>query len=85
MSSGFEESFEFRPNSEGFVVNGHHPIHLHNLSEQNNQVVVLYTLDDQHQADLALANVSELNSDSEVDEEDNDDDKSDGAEKLLNY
>ncbi|GKV33924.1 hypothetical protein SLEP1_g42359 [Rubroshorea leprosula] len=36
-----------------FVVDRHRPIHLHNLSDQNEQVVVLYTHDDEQQADLA--------------------------------
>ncbi|OWM62774.1 cell division control protein 45 homolog [Punica granatum] len=58
-----------------FVVDSHRPIHLHNLSEQNEQVVVLYTRDDEQQADLAydfdvsaLASASDLNSDDEVDD-----------------
>ncbi|KAL2932785.1 Cell division control protein 45-like protein [Bienertia sinuspersici] len=66
-----------------FVVDSHRPIHLHNLSEGNDQVVVLYTKDDEEQADLTydfdiwqLANVSDLNSDDEggveSDEEDSD-------------
>ncbi|PON36038.1 CDC45 family [Parasponia andersonii] len=64
------------PAARVFVVDSHRPIHLHNLSEQNDRVVVLYTVDDEHQADLAydfdvsaLANASELNSDDEAEEE----------------
>ncbi|XP_068660832.1 uncharacterized protein [Aristolochia californica] len=56
-----------------FVVDSHRPIHLHNLSDKNKQVVVLYTHDDEQRADLhydfdfvALANESDLNSDDEI-------------------
>uniref|UniRef100_A0A803N1I7 Uncharacterized protein n=1 Tax=Chenopodium quinoa TaxID=63459 RepID=A0A803N1I7_CHEQI len=35
-----------------FVVDSHRPIHLHNLSDGNDRVVVLYTKDDEEQADL---------------------------------
>lgn len=62
------------PAARVFVIDSHRPIHLHNLSEQNDQVIVLYTLDDEHQSDLAcdfdisaLANASDLNSDDELD------------------
>lgn len=58
-----------------FVVDSHRPIHLHNLSDQNDRVVVLYTMDDENQADLAydfdvsaLASASDLNSDDEVED-----------------
>ena len=61
------------PVARVFVVDSHRPIHLHNLSDQNDRVVVLYTQDDEHQTDLAydfdvsaLANASDLNSDDEV-------------------
>ncbi|XP_038980770.1 cell division control protein 45 homolog [Phoenix dactylifera] len=61
--------------ARAFVIDSHRPIHLHNLSEQNHQVVVLFTQEDEHQADLAydfdvsaLANASDLNSDDEIDE-----------------
>lgn len=64
------------PGARVFVVDSHRPIHLHNLSEGNDQVVVLYTRDDEHQADLAydldvsaLANASDLMSDDEIDDE----------------
>ncbi|XP_058182116.1 uncharacterized protein LOC131300348 [Rhododendron vialii] len=62
------------PCAKVFVVDSHRPIHLHNLSDQNDGVVVLYTRDDEDQADLAydlrvpvsaLANASDLNSDDE--------------------
>ncbi|KAI8020987.1 hypothetical protein LOK49_LG03G03067 [Camellia lanceoleosa] len=71
------------PSSRVFVVDSHRPIHLHNLSDQNDRVVVLYTQDDEDQADLAydlkvpvsaLANASDLNSDDEG-EEDSDGDE----------
>ncbi|XP_047318602.1 cell division control protein 45 homolog [Impatiens glandulifera] len=57
-----------------FVIDSHRPIHLHNLSDQNDRVFVLYTREDEEQADLAcvmkvpvsaLANASDLNSDDE--------------------
>ncbi|GFY99387.1 cell division cycle 45 [Actinidia rufa] len=69
-----------------FVVDSHRPIHLHNLSDENDRVVVLYTRDDEDQADLAydlrvpvsaLANASDLNSD---DEGDNDSESEDESE-----
>uniref|UniRef100_A0A803PG21 Uncharacterized protein n=1 Tax=Cannabis sativa TaxID=3483 RepID=A0A803PG21_CANSA len=41
------------PAARVFVVDSHRPIHLHNLCEQNDRVVVLYTLDDENQSDLA--------------------------------
>ncbi|MQL77797.1 hypothetical protein Taro_010220 [Colocasia esculenta] len=62
------------PQVRVFVIDSHRPVHLHNLSEQNDQVVVLYTAEDEHQADLsydfdvsALANAADLNSDDELD------------------
>lgn len=64
------------PSMRVFVVDSHRPIHLHNLSDGNDKVVVLYTKDDEEQADLTydfdiwqLANVSDLNSDDEGGEE----------------
>ncbi|KAK7841850.1 uncharacterized protein LOC112004991 [Quercus suber] len=77
------------PVARVFVVDSHRPIHLHNLSDQNDRVVVLYTQDDEHQADLAydfdvsaLASASDLNSDDEVDELDSEDeDDSDSEEE----
>uniref|UniRef100_A0A7N0V3P9 Uncharacterized protein n=1 Tax=Kalanchoe fedtschenkoi TaxID=63787 RepID=A0A7N0V3P9_KALFE len=72
------------PAARVFVVDSHRPIHLHNLSEENDRVVVLYTLDDEQQADLAydfdvsaLANASDLNSDDDGMSEDRSDDESD--------
>ncbi|CAN1131125.1 Cell division control protein 45 homolog [Linum perenne] len=70
------------PGVRVFVVDSHRPIHLHNLNEQNENVVVLYTREDERQADLAydfsdaahdfdvsaLANAGDLNSDDEGDE-----------------
>ncbi|KAL6511112.1 hypothetical protein OROGR_022236 [Orobanche gracilis] len=67
------------PFARVFVVDSHRPIHLHNLSDENDSVVVLYTQDDEHQADLAydfdvsaLANASDLNSDDEIEYDDSD-------------
>jgi cell division control protein 45 len=72
------------PVARVFVVDSHRPIHLHNLSDQNDRVVVLYTQDDEQQTDLAydfdvsaLANASDLNSDDEVDEESDSEDEND--------
>ncbi|KAL9999048.1 putative CDC45 family protein [Helianthus debilis subsp. tardiflorus] len=69
------------PVARVFVVDSHRPIHLHNLSEGNDRVVVLYTRDDENQADLsydfdvsALAAASDLNSDDEVEDDDSDSD-----------
>lgn len=79
-----------------FVVDSHRPIHLHNLSDVNDQVVVLYTKDDEEQADLTydfdvwqLANVSDLNSDdeggeSEEDESENESESDEEGENGLN-
>ncbi|GAA0157152.1 replication origin binding protein [Lithospermum erythrorhizon] len=74
-----------------FVVDSHRPIHLHNLSEQNERVVVLYTDDDERHADLlydaevlsVLANASDLNSDDEFEEDldSEDEDESDSEEE----
>ncbi|KAF7825819.1 cell division control protein 45-like protein [Senna tora] len=73
------------PAARVFVVDSHRPIHLHNLSDENERVVVLYTRDDEQQADLAydfdvsaLANASDLNSDDrEAEEESDSDDEND--------
>ncbi|MBA0758414.1 hypothetical protein Gotri_021414, partial [Gossypium trilobum] len=66
-----------------FVVDSHRPIHLHNLSDQNDQVVVLYTNDDERLADLAydfevmeLANASYCLHNSELDGEEDEDSES---------
>ncbi|KAH0633524.1 hypothetical protein KY284_036310 [Solanum tuberosum] len=72
------------PLARVFVVDSHRPIHLHNLSNQNDRVIVLYTGDDEQQADLAydfdvsaLANASDLNSDDEFEEESDSEDEND--------
>ncbi|PIA53307.1 hypothetical protein AQUCO_00900110v1 [Aquilegia coerulea] len=65
-----------------FVIDSHRPIHLHNLSDNNKRVVVLYTREDEREADLvydfdvsALATaVSDLNSDDEIAENSDDSD-----------
>ncbi|KAK6937627.1 CDC45 family [Dillenia turbinata] len=74
------------PSARVFVVDSHRPIHLHNLSEQNDRVIVLYTGDDENQADLAydfdvsaLAHASDLNGDDEL-EENLDSDDENGSE-----
>lgn len=81
---------EIGPVARVFVVDSHRPIHLHNLSSQNDRVVVLYTLDDENQADLsydfdvsALAAESDLTTDDEFEEvesesEDDDEEFEDG-------
>lgn len=76
-----------------FVVDSHRPIHLHNLSDENDRVVVLYTRDDEEQTYLAydfdvsaLANASDLNSnddgviDGTSDEENDSDTDEDGVD-----
>ncbi|XP_070012221.1 uncharacterized protein LOC107792112 [Nicotiana tabacum] len=75
---------EIGPLARVFVVDSHRPIHLHNLSDQNDRVIVLYTKDDEQQADLAydfdvsaLANASDLNSDDEFEEESDSEDEND--------
>lgn len=72
------------PSACVFVVDSHRPIHLHNLSDRNDRVVVLYTKDDEHQADLAydfdiseLANAGDLNSDDEIEDDSDSEDEND--------
>ncbi|PKU77191.1 cell division control protein 45 homolog [Dendrobium catenatum] len=74
-----------------FVIDSHRPIHLHNLSKQNDQIIVLYTEEDEHHADLiydfdvsALANASDLNSDDEIGESSDSDDDSENEEDERN-
>ncbi|GMH02488.1 hypothetical protein Nepgr_004327 [Nepenthes gracilis] len=77
-----------------FVVDSHRPIHLHNLSEKNSQVAVLYTLDDERQGDLSydfdvseLSNVGDLNSDDEdedIEEDSDDENDSDSGDEDAN-
>ena len=57
-------------NVKVFVVDSHRPIHLHNLSDENKHVFVLYTHADEDQADVAndfhiteLENKMDLDSD----------------------
>ncbi|KAL1834904.1 hypothetical protein ACET3Z_004555 [Daucus carota] len=75
------------PMARVFVVDSHRPIHLHNLSDLNERVVVLYTRDDEHQADLAydfdvsaLANAGDLDSDDDIEEDEEDSDDEDGSD-----
>ncbi|CAA3020004.1 cell division control 45 homolog [Olea europaea subsp. europaea] len=79
---------EIGPSARVFVVDSHRPIHLHNLSSQNDLVVVLYAKDDEHQADLvydfdvsALANECDLNSDNEFEDDSDSEDESDSEEE----
>lgn len=67
-----------------FVVDSHRPIHLHNLSDANQNVVVLYTLDDEQQADLAydfkvsaLATACDLDADDDGGNDSDTDDEKD--------
>nr|KJB10914.1 hypothetical protein B456_001G232100 [Gossypium raimondii] len=69
---------------------GHRPIHLHNLSDQNDQVVVLYTNDDERLADLAydfevmeLANASYCLQNSELDGEEDEGSESDDEDEEV--
>ncbi|KAE8685316.1 RPM1-interacting protein 4-like [Hibiscus syriacus] len=71
-----------------FIIDSHRPIHLHNLSDQNDQVVVLYTNDDERLADLAydfevkeLANASYSLHNSELDSEEDEDSESEEEEE----
>ncbi|KAE8779716.1 Cell division control 45-like protein [Hordeum vulgare] len=41
------------PASTAFVVDSHRPVHLHNLAAANNRVVMLFSTDDEHTADLS--------------------------------
>ncbi|TYI74846.1 hypothetical protein E1A91_D07G232900v1 [Gossypium mustelinum] len=73
-----------------FVVDSHRPIHLHNLSDQNDQVVVLCTKDDERLADLAydfevmeLANASYCLQNSELDGEEDEDSESDDEDEEV--
>lgn len=76
------------PKARVFVVDSHRPIHLHNLSDGNDNVVVLYTPDDEQQADLAydfnvsaLAHAIDLGIDDEdLDSDEEDDSESEGEE-----
>ncbi|XP_071689798.1 uncharacterized protein [Rutidosis leptorrhynchoides] len=72
---------ELGPVARVFVVDSHRPIHLHNLNNQNDSVVVLYTREDEEQADLSynfdimpLAVASSLDSDDEVEDDKSDSD-----------
>lgn len=75
------------PKAKVFVVDSHRPIHLHNLSDLNDSVIVLYTREDEQQADLAydfdvsaLSNASDLNSDDDIDEDGDSDDEDSESE-----
>ncbi|CAM8917311.1 unnamed protein product [Rhodiola kirilowii] len=77
------------PAARVFVVDSHRPIHLHNLSEENDRVVVLYTPEDEQQADLAydfdvsaLANASDLNSEIDDFTDDTSDDENDSESDV---
>ncbi|CAI9776610.1 unnamed protein product [Fraxinus pennsylvanica] len=79
---------EIGPSARVFVVDSHRPIHLHNLSSQNDRVVVLYAKEDEHQADLvydfdvsSLANECDLNSDNEFEDDSDSEDESDSEEE----
>lgn len=84
------------PASTAFVVDSHRPVHLHNLAAANDRVVVLFSTDDEHTADLsydfdvsALANASDLTADGDADEhlrvseEDEDSDASDSDSESV--
>ncbi|MCO5574551.1 hypothetical protein L7F22_028339 [Adiantum nelumboides] len=64
------------PEGRIFVVDSHRPIHLHNLSDRNRQVTVLYSREDESQADIpygfdleALSNSCDLSSESDCEED----------------
>jgi len=63
------------PAATAFVVDSHRPVHLHNLCARNDRVVVLFTADDEHTADLsydfdlsALADAPDLAADANADD-----------------
>jgi cell division control protein 45 len=63
------------PAATAFVVDSHRPVHLHNLCARNDRVVVIFTADDEHTADLsydfdlsALADASDLAADANADD-----------------
>ncbi|GKA80681.1 cell division control protein 45 [Tanacetum coccineum] len=71
-----------------FVVDSHRPIHLRNLSEMNERVVVLYTEDDEVQGDLrygcdvkVLVDACDVDGVYEVEEEEDSDDDSDSDDE----
>ncbi|GLJ26714.1 hypothetical protein SUGI_0520350 [Cryptomeria japonica] len=91
-SQDLRQLLKLGPSVQVFVVDSHRPIHLHNLSDQNQQVVVLYTREDESQADIAydfdvaeLANMMDLDNDDEImiesesDDSDSDEDNDDGG------
>ncbi|KAK7256092.1 hypothetical protein RIF29_29526 [Crotalaria pallida] len=49
-----------RPSAKVFVVDSHRPIHLGNLSDQNDSVFVLFTKEDEQQSDIAYGFPSEF-------------------------
>ncbi|XP_062197104.1 uncharacterized protein LOC133900041 [Phragmites australis] len=78
------------PAATAFVVDSHRPLHLRNLCAANDRVVVLFTADDEHTADLSydfdvssLADASDLATEGDADDhlrvpdEDEDSDASD--------
>ncbi|KAJ0113131.1 hypothetical protein Patl1_01566 [Pistacia atlantica] len=83
------------PKARVFVVDSHRPIHLHNLSAGNDNVIVLYTPDDEQQADLAydfdvsaLSNAcnleiddADLDSDEENESDSEEEENDDGSRK----
>ncbi|XP_039146344.1 cell division control protein 45 homolog [Dioscorea cayenensis subsp. rotundata] len=78
--------------SRVFVVDSHRPIHLHNLSEQNDRVIVLHTPEDEDQPTLdlsedidvlTLANASDLNSDDELDDSPDSDEDSESEDEGV--
>ena len=79
------------PNARVFVVDSHRPIHLRNLSDQNDAVVVLFTKYDEQQSDLAydfdlttLANAAAADGDESEPESESDsesDDDGNGSRK----
>ena len=84
------KTLNLAPNARVFVVDSHRPIHLRNLSDQNDAVVVLFTKEDEGQSDLAydfdlttLANAAttvDSDSDSESESE-SDSDSDSGSER----
>ncbi|GKC58212.1 cell division control protein 45, partial [Tanacetum coccineum] len=87
----FSQVLEIGQFARVFVVDTHRPIHLRNLSEMNQRVVVLYTEDDEVQGDLRygcdvkmLVDACDVDGVYEVEEDrddDSDSDDEDGSRK----
>ncbi|TKY66158.1 Cell division control protein 45-like [Spatholobus suberectus] len=90
-SRDLRRALNLGPNARVFVVDSHRPVHLRNLSDQNDAVVVLFTKDDEQQSDLAydfdlttLANATAAAGDSDSEPESESESESDDDEGDRN-